>query len=99
MKKLFYLISAVVLASSSANAGVRSIVDWDGGMADLEKTVQEGYCAKECEGYDISIVRCGEGEVLVDCPVKTCEYFHRCEPMSDDLPPSMLETYKSSLSK
>ena len=98
MRKLFYFVSAIVLASSSANAGVRSIVDWDGGMADLEKSVQESRCARECAGYEITTVQCGAGEVLVDCPVVACEYFHRCET-GDGLEPSLLETYVPNVSK
>lgn len=98
MRRLFYFISAAIFTISSAQAGVRSIVDWDGGMADLEKSVQDSYCAKECEGYDIMTVQCEPGEVLVDCPVKTCEYFHRCDT-GEGLAPSLIDTYVPAVSK
>lgn len=77
--KLKYLAAVLILAGAvDAQAAIKSIRDWDGSLPTPRDGKVATTCSRSCEGYDLTILICPEGEKLVDCPKSGCSYYHKC---------------------
>ena len=90
MKKFIYVL-AVILMSSNVHAGIRSIVDWDGGSnpykpGDVSVTGEnlKTKCSEACPGYDLKIARCPTQHKLIHCSIHGCGYYNKCIPLSSE---------------
>lgn len=91
MKKINTLILtlALVLGAFSAQARIRSIVDWDGGTNPYQEGSRsitgekfESSCSKSCIGFSLTTTTCAEGMKLMRCPVEGCGYYGNCMPQN-----------------
>ena len=85
MKKIVFVVAAMVMISGAAEAKVRSIVEWDGGenpykTSDVSVTGEklESKCSKACEGYSLKIATCPRGKKIVSCETNGCGYYNKC---------------------
>lgn len=91
MKKFIYVL-AIMLMSSSANAAIRSIVDWDGGAnpyqpGDVSVTGEslKTKCSEACPGYDLKTTTCARSDhKIIHCQVPGCGYYNKCLALSDE---------------
>lgn len=90
MKKFIYVL-AVILMSSSANAAIRSIVDWDGGAnpyqpgnISVSGENLKTKCSAACPGYDLKIATCPSHQKLVSCSTPGCGYYNKCVALTSD---------------
>ncbi len=73
------------LAAGVAQAKVTNIADYKDTLS--ARTVEEPAettCSEACGGYDLTTLICPEGQVLTDCPVEGCSYYHKCETDSGE---------------
>lgn len=80
MKISFLLAAAAILAAGNSVARVRPITEWKGELPAVAPQELETSCAKACEGYDLTVLICSEGQKLVDCEAEGCSYYHKCIP-------------------
>ncbi len=81
MKKLIVLAGILSLAAGLAEARVTPITDWSDSMNERVNIPNKDAtaCAEACPGYDLTITYCYTlGDVLENCEVEGCSYFHRC---------------------
>ncbi len=77
MKFKIMLFAGALMFSAAAHAKVQHITDWDGKLPGEGERIQTT-CSVLCADYDLTTLICPEGEVLKDCEVEGCTYYHKC---------------------
>lgn len=81
MKNLIILAGVLNLAAGLVEARVTPITDWNNAMSERVNIPNKSasVCAEACPGYDYTVTYCYTlGDVLENCEVEGCSYFHRC---------------------